>query len=213
MRLAARRASTATPIWVKAMVVLVCVGGPGWWLVDRHDRRTNEDRLAAIASAIAVRPVKVHCPGPIGREIGYDTVEGSVRFDADGNPADDTKLRKTSCAELDALAEGRRATQLACVERSTSCGDDSQRLAMAVDVITHEAYHLRGVMDEGVTECRSLQTMAWSAQRLGATREQAQGLARLQVETGYPLMPGQYHAAGCADGDPLDMRPGDPTWP
>ena len=72
---------------------------------------------------------------------------------------------------------------------------------------------MRGIQDEGVTECSSLQTMAWTAQRLGATREQAQGLARLELETGYPLMPDQYHASGCADGEALDMRPDDPAWP
>jgi hypothetical protein len=207
-----RTASTRTPVWVKAILVVIGVGLPAWWLADRHDRVTNEGRLAAIASDIAGRPVEVRCPGLL-RKIGPDTVGGTVQFDADGNPADDTRLRKAACAELDALAEGRRAPQLACVARSSSCGDDVQAVARAVDTITHEAFHLRGVIDEGVTECSALQTMAWTAQRLGATREQGQGLALLQLETAYPQMPSQYQAPGCADGERLDMRPDDPVWP
>ena len=207
-----RTASTRTPVWVKAILVVVGVGLPTWWLAALHSRVTNEHRLEAIASQIAGRPVEVHCPGFL-RAIGPDTVGGSVRFDADGTPADDTRLRKGPCAELDALAEGRRSTQLTCVARSTSCGDDAQAVAHAVDTLTHESFHLRGIQDEGVTECSSLQTMAWTAQRLGATREQARGLALLELETGYPSMPVQYHAKGCADGAALDMRPDDPAWP
>jgi hypothetical protein len=207
-----RATSTRTPVWIKAILVVLGVGLPTMWLASLHNRSTNEHRLEAIASQIAGRSVEVHCPGFL-RSIGPDTVGGSVQFDADGNPADDTRLRKGPCAELDAIAEGRRSAQLACVARSTSCGDDAQTVAHAVDTLTHESFHMRGIMDEGLTECRSLQTMAWTAQRLGVTPEQAQGLARLEFETGYPGMPDQYHAPGCADGEALDMRPDDPVWP
>ena len=103
-----RTRSVATPLWVKALVALVVLGGPAWWLADRHDRRGNEHRLAAAIAEIAGRPVSVGCPGPIARVfMRYDTVEGSVRFDAGGGPAGTTQLRRGPCAELDALAEGR----------------------------------------------------------------------------------------------------------
>ena len=194
------------------MLVAAGVGLPAWWLAVRHDRVVNEVRLSAIASEIAGRPVEVLCPGLL-RGAGPDTVGGTVQFDADGNPADSTRLRKAPCLELDALAEGRRAPELACATRSTSCGDDVQAVAWAVDTLAHESFHLRGVMDEGVAECNSLQTLAWTAQRLGATSEQGRALARLHLETSYPQMPAQYRAPGCADGGPLDLRPDDPTWP
>lgn len=204
---------TRTPAWVKLLVTAALLGAPGWWLADRHDRIANQDRLAAIASQIAGRPVEVRCPGPIGRNLSYETVEGSVRFDAEGRPAGETRLRKESCAQLDALADGRREAELACAERSDACGDDAQALARAVDVIAHEAWHLQGVMDEAVTECRSLQTLAWTARRLGATEAQGRGLARLQLVTGYPLLPERYRSDECRDGGALDLRPGDPAWP
>jgi len=203
----------ATPLWVKALLAIVLLGGPAWWLADRHDRMVNEQRLGAIASAIAERPVEVKCPGMFARLFLFETVEGSVAFDADGRPVDEARLREGPCAELDDLAEGGRAAALACVERSTSCGDDAQTVARAVDVLAHEAWHLHGISNEADTECHSLQTMAWAAQRLGATEPQARGLARLQFETGYLLLPARYTSNGCRDGGAQDLRPADPRWP
>jgi len=200
------------PVWAKALVATVLLGGPGWWLADRHDRIANQDRLAAIASDIAGRPVEVHCPGPVARLL-YETVEGSVAFDAAGRPGGVTKLRAAPCAELEALAEGDRAAPLACVERRSACGEGAGALARVVDVLSHEAWHLQGIADEARAECNSLQTMAWTAGRLGASAAQARGLAALQLATGYPLMPPRYRSGECRDGGSLDLRPGDPVWP
>jgi hypothetical protein len=208
------RAHPTTPVWVKLTAVLVLVGAAGWWILDSRDVSGNERRLSAIASSIAGRDVQVRCPGAVGRLFGWDIVEGSVRFDAEGRPADETKLRKTSCAELDALAEGRRADELACIGRTAiACGRHGRETVMAVDVITHEAFHLRGIMDEAETECRSLQTMAWTAQQLGATAEQGRAMARAQFEGAYLEMPEQYRSGACAEGGALDMRPDDPRFP
>ena len=203
-----------TPLWLKLSVAVVLLGSVGWWALDRADRIGNEHRLAAIASQIAGREVTVHCPGPIGRALGEDQLEGSVQFDADGKPANGTRLRKTSCAELDALAEGRRGKELACTERAgILCGRHGRELAMAVEVITHESWHLRGIADEGRTECNALQTMGATAQMLGATPGQASALARGQLTESYPLMPDQYRSEHCVDGGSFDLRPDDSRWP
>jgi hypothetical protein len=210
MRRTRARMPLAYRIAAIAAIALPCM----WWAADILDRRGNEHRLEAIASQIAGRQVEVHCPGPLGR-IGsdYDTLGGTVDADADGQPVNETKLRSAPCAELDAIAEGRRDKQLACVMRSTSCGDDAARVAWAVDTITHEAFHMKGIRDEGLTECNAVQTMAWTATQLGATDEQARALARLHWEVDYPQMPDQYKLSGCADGAPLDLRPNDSRWP
>ena len=203
-----------TPLGLKLGIAFVLIGAFGWWGLDRADRLGNERRLSSIASQIAGRDVEVHCPGPIGRALGQDTLEGSVSFDAAGNPADETKLRKTSCAELDALAEGRRKKELACTERAgILCGRHARELAMALDVITHEAFHLRGIQDEARTECSSLQTMAATAQGLGATPAQGAALARGQLADAYPLMPEHYRSPDCAEGGALDLHPDDPRFP
>jgi hypothetical protein len=203
-----------TPLWVRLGLAAVLLGSFGWWAFDRADRLGNQHRLEAIASAIAGREVKVRCPGPLGRTFFHETLEGSVRFSAAGRPANDTQLRATSCAELDALAEGRRAKELACTERAgILCGRRGAELAMAVDVITHESFHLRGIQDEASAECSSLQTMAQTAERLGATPAQGAALARGQYAEGYPRMPDRYRSPHCAEGGAFDLRPDDPRFP
>jgi hypothetical protein len=197
------RAYPGTPLWVKLTIAAIVATAVVWWVADRQDRRGNERRLSAIASQIAGRDVRVKCPGPVGRLLGWDIVEGSVRFDARGRPADETKIRKRSCAELDALAEGRRENEL-------MLGRDT---VMAVDVLAHESWHLRGVIDEAVTECRSLQTMAWTAQQLGATADEGHAMALAQYRGAYREMPGAYRSGDCVDGGRLDLRPDDKRFP
>jgi hypothetical protein len=209
-----KRAHPTMPLQIKVALAAAVLGLAAWWLTGWSDLRANEARLGAIASELAGRDVRVQCPGPIGRMFGWDIVEGSVRFDADGTPHDETKIRKQSCAELDALAEGRRAKELSCIGRTgIACGRNGRELVMAVDVLAHEAWHLRGVIDEGETECRSLQTMAWTAQQLGATAEQGHAMARAQYDGAFREMPAHYQHAGCTDGGPLDLRPNDPAFP
>jgi hypothetical protein len=181
-----------TPFAVKLALVVIVVGAPAWWVALRQDRIGNEARLSAIASAIAGRDVHVRCPGVRGRVFSWDTVEGSVRFDADGRPANETRLRAFACSELDALAEGRRTNALACGP-AAACDD----LALAVDVLAHESFHLAGVIDEAAAECHAVQTLAWTAERLGATAEQGRALARRYIETGYARLPNRYRSATC----------------
>jgi hypothetical protein len=94
-----RRAATTTPLWVKLSIAIALTSTIGWWTLDRADRIGNQKRLSGIASQIAGREVTVRCPGPIGRALGEDQLEGSVEFDANDRPANQTKLRKTSCAD------------------------------------------------------------------------------------------------------------------
>ena len=208
------RAHPSTPLWLKLTIAALVTAALAWWIADRQDRRGNERRLGAIASEIAGREVRVSCPGPVGRLLGWDIVEGSVRFSADGKPADETKIREQSCAELDALAEGRREQELECIGRTAiACGRNGRETVLAVDVLAHEAWHLRGVIDEAETECRSLQTIAWTAERLGATAAQGRAMALAQYAGDYQEMPQRYRSAACVDGGTLDLRPGDARFP
>jgi hypothetical protein len=70
-------------------------------------------------------------------------------------------------------------------------------VALAVDVLAHESWHLAGVIDEAQTECRAVQTLAWTAEQLGATPEQGRALARRYLETGYPRLPERYRSGVC----------------
>jgi hypothetical protein len=194
-------ATVAMPVWAKVVPIVLMAAAGAWWIADRHDRLANQERLGAIASGIAEREVRVSCPGPVGRMFGWDTAAGSVAFDAAGRPGEVAKLRAMPCAELDALAEGRRPDA-----RTTG-------LARAVATLTHEAWHLYGERDEAITECRAIQTMAPAARRLGATEAQAHALAVLHYEVNFPLAPEAYRTGECRDGGRLDLRPSDPRWP
>jgi hypothetical protein len=59
-----------TPLWLKLTVSVLLLAATAWWVLDRADRVGNEQRLSAIASQIAGRAVKVHCPGPVARVFG-----------------------------------------------------------------------------------------------------------------------------------------------
>jgi hypothetical protein len=122
--------------------------------------------------------------------------------------------RKQSCAELDALAEGRRAKELECIGRTAiACGSYGRATVMAVDVLAHESWHLRGVIDEAETECRSLQTIAWTVKQLGASAEQGHAMALAQYTGTYQEMPEAHRSGACADGGALDLRPDDKRFP
>lgn len=203
------------PTKAKVALAVVLLFLPAVWLIQRQDRVSLQNKLAPIASEIAGHEVGVRCPGWWGRLLSPgDTNAGMVAVDAEGRVADHTNLRTVTCTELDAFVDGGREPQLACAERSTSCGDDVQSLAWALSTVSHEAIHLRGILDEALTECYGVQYLAFTAERLGATPRQAHNLAVLHFETSQPKMPDRYALpAGCHDGGELDLRPDDPVWP
>jgi hypothetical protein len=198
---------TRTPALVKVTAASVLLFAAAWWFAQMRTLHANEARLSAISSRIAEHAVKVDCPGPLSRLSGWDTMEGTA--DIEGGVS---HLRPLACAEADALARGKRTAALACAVRGNDCAD-SVRLALAVDVVTHEAVHLSTIYDEGLTECRSIQTMASTAEQLGATPAEARALARIPWQNGYQELPARYRAEGCEDGGRLDLRPRDPNWP
>ena len=174
------RVRAHTPVWLKVSLASVIVVTASWWLMERRDQVGNEHRLGAIASEIAGRPVRVSCPGPVGSLFPWDDVAGKVEFGGDV-----AHLTAPVCAELDALAEGRRAQRLSDT-------------AFAVDVLAHESWHLRGVRDEAITECHAMATLAWTARRLGATPERAAEMERVYRERVYPLLGEAYRGGVCA---------------
>jgi hypothetical protein len=203
-----------TPLWFKLTVSALLVAAIGWWAADRQDRVGNERRLSVIASQISGRDVHVRCPGPLRRVFGWEIREGSVRISPEGQPVDWTRISKQSCAELDALAEGRRDKVLECTGRTAiACGRHGREAVMAVDVLSHESWHLNGIIDEDETECRSLQTVAWTAQQFGATEAQGRAMARAQYDGVYREMPEQYQSGACQDGGAMDLHADDPRFP
>jgi hypothetical protein len=86
----------------------------------------------------------------------------------------------------------------------------SSQTGRALAVLAHEAWHLRGVRNEGTTECYALQSGVGLGQRLGLSEVRAGQLMRQQ------LTENALHAQGspeyllpseCRDGGSLDLNP------
>lgn len=174
---------------------LVLVGGAFAYQAHRG-RIEEQDRLGAIASALANRHVRVHCPGFIKRLTDVSAELGTVQFDDNGRPADFTNLSPKVCSELAHFT-------------SRSVRDAAE----GAQTLAHESMHLRGIRDEAVADCYGIQLMSYVAEHLGATPTAAQELADFYYRHVYPWKPEDYVSPDCRDGGALDLRPGDPLWP
>lgn len=174
-----------------AGVLLLCVLG-----IRGHARRVEVERRAGqVAAAIVGHPVKVHCPGVIRRHAFYEITEGRVRFSAAGVPDRETNLSGDACAGLRRVLDEGASLNLECLY--WGCSKADTRAAMGLLVLTHESVHMRGVMDEGETECEAERRVATTAVTLGLTQASAQAVAHWARTDYAELLPEQYRL--CAD--------------
>ena len=85
--------------------------------------------------------------------------------------------------------------------------------AIAVNVLSHESWHLAGVRDEAAAQCYALQTNADTAMRLGAGPDDARAIAAFIQREVQPVLPADYRSSDCFEGGPLDLRPDRLYWP
>lgn len=185
----------------------------GLYLGVRDERAAAHSRLDEIASSIAGRQVSVRCPDTFERLTEVSPHDGSVAFSADGRPADHADLSGATCAYLERFGERAARGELDCFRGRTRCPRDVEQTAVAVNVLTHESYHLAGHVSESTVQCYAMQRNAETARMLGATVDQARGLAAFVYEHVYPALPQDYRSADCHGGGPYDLRPASPTWP
>ena len=88
----------------------------------------------------------------------------------------------------------------------------SRDQVLAVHVLTHEAMHLSGRLDEAAAECAAVQRDARTARLLGAGPADAAGLAASYWREVYPLMPDRYRSEQCRPGGSMDERLADAPW-
>ena len=179
----------------------------------RDRAEADRDALADIASAIAGRPVSIRCPGTLERLTEVSPHDGSVAFSTDGMPADYADLSGATCSYLREFDDRAARNELDCLVRDVRCPRDVEQTAVAVNVLTHESYHLAGHRNESAVQCYAMQRNAEAARMLGATAEQANALARFVYEHVYPALPQEYRTADCHDRGPYDLRPSSPVWP
>jgi hypothetical protein len=180
-----------------AAVVWIAESRSGWNGLDRETRAEAADRFSAEASRIAGQRVSIRCDergdyvGAVQHADGVAEVGGQLAY-----------LTPERCYDLYRLAlEGEVL---------------GSQTARALAVLAHEAWHLRGVRDEGTTECYALQSGVEMGRRLGLSEATARQMMRQQlVENALRrgaaaeyLVP-----AECRDGGDLDLNPGSSEFP
>lgn len=205
-----RRADGADTRPVRAVLVLLVpvLVFSAWQF---HRREQNEDRLALVASEIALRDVEVSCPGFWTRLVEVTPNAGWVSFDEHGRPGDETSLSAATCDGLERVWRGK--------ERAFGCllagGCDRQTLAAVSGIVTlaHESWHLRGLVNEAMTQCYAVQTTAAVARALGVPAVEAELVASRVALDDARAPRGEYHSPSCRPGGEYDLDPATPDWP
>lgn len=182
--------------WVTVTLLLAMGMGAA---VPGMVRASQERRLGGAASVLAGARVAVRCQSFGGSFVDAGPELGYVRWRPDGSPEPWTLIKRDQCRHLAAYARSdkRRPTRDQVV---------------AVHVLTHEAMHLSGRLDEAAAECAAVQRDAHTARLLGARPADAAGLAATYWRNIYPLMPDGYRSGDCRPGGPLDEGLADAPW-
>ena len=193
---------------ILAVVVLAVV----WYAIGHEHAKKSERGLSAIASAVAGRPVRVHCQSFGGELVDVSADAGSVAFD-DARPADVAKLKRKVCKSLERMRKDLSKPEFGCVAANVRCPDRVHKEIWAATVLAHESMHLAGEIREDVAECEGIQQTALVARRLGAGRKRAHAIAEYAWTYVYPEAQESYRTLDCFNGGPFDLRPADPIWP
>jgi hypothetical protein len=180
-----------------AAIFWLTEGRTGWNGLGKDARAQATARFSREASVVAGKPVTIRCDesgdyvGAVQHADGVAQVGGTLAY-----------LTPERCLALYRLAfEGK---------------EDSTRTGLAIAVLAHEAWHLRGVADEGTTECYALQSGVGLGERLGLSRGDAERLMRAQrVESTLRgrASPAYALPAECRDGGRLDLAPDTDRFP
>jgi hypothetical protein len=146
------------------------------------------------------RPVSVHCNTLLDTMLDPNALAAGHANPRTGRIV----LQKPWCSTLrDYLDDPERA-------------DD--RGLHSLNLFTHEVMHVRGILDERITECHSVQYNRRMAELLGVPAPLARTHALRYYREGYAMraqvggLAGAYFSAECAPGRALDLRLPDSTW-
>ncbi|HXV56240.1 MAG TPA: hypothetical protein VD704_00095 [Gaiellaceae bacterium] len=186
-----RLAAGLAVIGALALVFWFVESRTGWDSLADETRAEATARFSAEASQVAGKPVAIQCDesgervGVVQHADGVAIVGGELAW-----------LTPQICHDLYRLAFEGEVT--------------SSQTARAIAVLAHEAWHLRGVRDEGETECYALQSGVGVAVRLGLTEDTARRMMRQQLveNAGRGGAGAEYVVPPeCRDGGALDLDP------
>jgi hypothetical protein len=180
------------------VILFFAVRPSGWDAVSSENKAKTEAALSREASRIAGHPAQITCDES-GQQVGYVQ-------DADGVAevgGDQAYLTPGICDTL---------YQLALKDRVQSF----PRTARAIAVLAHEAWHLKGVRNEGLANCYGFQSGVEIGQHLGLSETRARAMMREQLATNVSdsRTNAQYRVpSGCSSGGAEDLRPAEPEFP
>jgi len=174
-------------------------------------REENENRLALVASELALRDVAISCPGFWTRLVEITPNAGWVDFDEHGRPTDKTSLSATTCRGLERVWR-RDQRSFTCLIGG-GCDQDTVRAVHGIVTLAHESWHLRGFLDEGQTQCYAIQTTERVALRLGIPPADAHLIALRVAADDLHAPASEYHSPRCRPGGAFDLHPETPDWP
>ena len=190
--------------FVIGLVVIAALAGIAWYAgrsdwerLDEGARAAATARFSQEASRIVGRPVEVGCDesgefvGAVQHADGIAEVGGRRAY-----------LSPERCYDLYRLAFD---------------GDISfSQTARAIAVLAHEAWHLRGERNEGLTECYALQSGVELGRRLGLRDETARQMMRQQLAENRLRARGSLEylvPPECRDEGELDLDPTSSAFP
>jgi hypothetical protein len=192
-----RRLLVGVAVIVALGAIVWFAGNRGWKGLDAETRAEATARFSDEASRIVGRPVEIRCDeagefvGAVQHADGVAAVGGRLAY-----------LTPEICHDLYRLA----------FEDDVSFS----QTARAIAVLAHEAWHLRGERNEGVTECYALQSGVELGTSLGLSENTARQMMRQQ------LAENQLRGRGaveylvpreCREGGPLDLDPASSRFP
>jgi hypothetical protein len=171
------------------LILSVVESRTGWDALATGTRAEAEARFSEEASRIAAKPVGIRCDesgqyvGAVQHADGAATVGGNLAY-----------LTPERCLDLYRLGF-----------RGEVRGSQTGR---ALAVLAHEAWHLRGVRNEGAAECYALQSGVELGQRLGLSEDGARQIMRQQLVENADrgrTSPEYLVPPDCRDGRSLDL--------
>lgn len=192
-----------------ALALMIPVMLVSAWQYTR--REENENRLALVASEVALREVEVSCPGFWTRLVEITPNAGWVDFDAHGRPSDRTSLSASTCSSLERVWRARQGS-FGCA-LGGGCDGETLKAMHGIVTLAHESWHLRGIRDEARTQCYAVQTTEQVARSLGVPELEARMIALRVAADDAGARPGPYHSPECRPGGDFDLHPETAEWP
>jgi hypothetical protein len=169
----------------------------GWDSLSTATRAEAQERFSEEASRIAEKPVRIRCDesgeyvGAVQHADGVAQVGGDLAY-----------LTPERCLDLYRLAFDDEVT--------------GSQTARGIAVLAHEAWHLRGEPNEGITECYALQSGVGLGVRLGLGEDEARRLMAQQLaeNSGRGVATAEYRVPPeCRNGGALDLDPAGSRFP